>query len=251
MITRKRLAAGVCGLLAALTVGLGSPHAAAADEPAAKPPPRSSWSSTSAARCGPATSTARPGWPRRSRRSTRCWTPCPTRSSSAYAPSAPTTAATTGRSAARTPGSSTRSARSTAPRRRPRWRPSPPPAGRPIGPALLGAADDLEGGDAHPPDRPHHGRRGHLRPARPLRGGAGHRRQGHPPHHRHPRPGAGRQDPQAAELHRRGDRRHLHLRPAHRGTPGPRQPVGGPRRRSRRHPGGDRGRGSSAPTPRS
>ncbi|RSS78921.1 VWA domain-containing protein [Streptomyces sp. WAC06614] len=39
MITRKRLAAGVCGLLAALTVGL-SPTTAAAGEPTAKEPPK-------------------------------------------------------------------------------------------------------------------------------------------------------------------------------------------------------------------
>ncbi|MFB7268665.1 VWA domain-containing protein, partial [Streptomyces nojiriensis] len=40
MITRKRLAVGACGLLAALAVGLFPASATAADEPTAKEPPK-------------------------------------------------------------------------------------------------------------------------------------------------------------------------------------------------------------------
>ena len=205
VINKRRSTAVLLGLLAA-TALIGSSRPAAADDETTETPPsrpRSNWSSTSAARCGPGTSTAAAGSRSPSRRSTRWSTRCPDETQLGIRVLGATYPGKDKSSGCqdtqqivpvgpvdRTAGQGRR--RHPAPDRLHPGR-AGPARGRP-GPRHR---------RHHPPDRADHRRRGHLRPARPLRGGPGAGRPGHPPGGRHPRPGPRRQGPPAAALHRR------------------------------------------------
>ena len=198
MIIRKLLtAAPVCGLLAALACAALPATASADDGPPPRPPPRSNWSSTSAARCGPSDidGGSRMAAAKQAFNEVLDATPAGA-SSSASAPSAPTTRATTARRAARTPRSSTRSARWTAPRRRRRWPRCSPPAGPRSAPRCSRRPTTSSGGDGTQRIVLITDGEDTCAAARPVRGGPRDRRQGHRPDHRHPRPGPRRHDPQ-------------------------------------------------------
>ena len=177
--------------------------AAADEEPSRPSRPGSSWCSTSAARCGPPTSTDAAGSRSPSRRSTRWSTRCPRRPSSASGCSARPTAARTRRSVCQDtqqivpvgPVDRTAAKAAVATLR--------PTGFTPVGLALRSAAAGPGHRRHHPADRADHRRRGHLRPAGPVRGGPGTGRPGHQPGRRHPRPGPRREGPPAAALHRR------------------------------------------------
>ena len=194
MITRKRLAAGVCALLAALTAGIAFPAAAAADETTRHSAPKVELvlDVSGSMRARDIDGQSRMAAAKQAFNEVLDATPeevqlgIRTLGADYRGDDRKTGCKDTAQLYPVGPLDRTEAKTAVATLTPTGW--------TPIGPALLKAADDLHGGEGSARIVLISDGEDTCRPARPVRGGPRDRRQGHRPHHRHARPGPERQD---------------------------------------------------------